>query len=218
MPGPFIHLAVARELATGKNLDLPQFYFGSIAPDAIHAFGNAPRPRKVLSHLLHKDEQMHESDNVKNREKVIAFLEDHRNSENMDFFLGYAVHILTDHQWAMTVYLRFLDAYTRDKEPLLGCDEAFYNDLNGLSYALYKESQWRTDTESALANSTGIDVPGLVTADEVNEWKRRSLIWFVGAEDGIKYPPKYITLSDVRTFISESVDQISKILQRSKLI
>ena len=204
MPNPFLHLAVAQEVAAGTITDLPPFYLGSIAPDAIHAFANAPRPRKVASHLLHRDEQMHESDNVKNREKTLAFLAEHRDFPNRAFYLGYCVHILTDHQWAMTVYRDFLDAYTRAKAPPNASDEAFYQDVDGLSAMLCQQCPWIKEVARLLARAGGMDVLGLVVADEVDAWRRQTLKWLDAADKRVDYTPSYMALAGLQRFVFEA--------------
>jgi len=94
------HLIIAEsisEIFDNHALSLPQYYLGSIAPDAVHNRENYISDFKKNSHLITDDNKwamVTNNDNWINN--VASFLKKHKNSEHYDFILGYCCHILTD--------------------------------------------------------------------------------------------------------------------------
>jgi len=118
MANTFAHLAVAREILRRrpelvKNTD--SYYMGTVAPDAIESKEGAVRDDKKLVHLRLgiTDMEWLEPDKMAIFDaRLEDFVHEHISSETepqqRDFFIGYAVHLITDKVNHGSVRLRLL--------------------------------------------------------------------------------------------------------------
>ena len=138
MPLPMVHLGTAHGMIEEGLLhirDFPAFYLGSIAPDGVHMRKDPGPEAKVVSHLGTR----HTSDLT----SVAMFLQRHTGRENADFFLGYAVHVLTDAYWNELVYGPYTARYGADPSPVQTVRQAYYSDTDQIDLLLYRELPWR---------------------------------------------------------------------------
>lgn len=120
MPNPVTHLAIADKIYSllGEDIisNLPLFFSGNLAPDAIHARTNYQRSDKIRSHLR-DDVTMPlgyirsfgygDPDAAKlSDERIKDFIEKYYLSanEDKDLYLGYAIHILADQFVLFMIY------------------------------------------------------------------------------------------------------------------
>ena len=98
MPLSMVHLAVARKIINDFNgiNNLPSFYLGAIAPDAIHMSEKQGEEAKQKSHLY--------SRNIQGIQNVYNYYSKKSNCIDSDFLLGYCIHILTDIYWHETLF------------------------------------------------------------------------------------------------------------------
>ena len=103
MPTPFVHLALALEVAQrlraeGVQVGLPAFLFGSVAPDTAHQVG---LPREVTHFWT-------TADDVSGTLHLLArhpSLEAGRlTPDERDFMAGYLSHLVTDEQWTFCLW------------------------------------------------------------------------------------------------------------------
>ena len=115
MAGTATHLAIADRinsiLGEGIIKNLPLFFGGNIAPDAIHAIENYQRAYKKHSHLC---------DGIRSygygypemaqrfKDNVNGFIENYYMTagEEGDLYFGYVVHLLVDEFFLLTLYER----------------------------------------------------------------------------------------------------------------
>lgn len=112
------HLNIAKNIYHSNRIpirDLPQYYLGTAAPDAIHNRANYISEYKKASHLCVGDEQWGMiSNNAQWERNVISFLNQNIHCGGFSFLLGYCVHILTDIYGNMAVWTPFRQKYQGD--------------------------------------------------------------------------------------------------------
>jgi len=100
MPFQMTHLRIAQEiykLHPSAIKNLPQFYLGTVAPDAVHNRSDYISAYKKASHLCVGNEPWGMlTNNEEWTENVLSFLQEHKNADHYDFTLGVVCHILSD--------------------------------------------------------------------------------------------------------------------------
>lgn len=105
------HLIISKnisEIFAGYIGSLPQFYLGSVAPDAVHYREDYDSEYKKASHLNTSIERwgmMMDYDDWESN--IIAFFNKHKKSENRDFIIGYCTHVLSDLYNTINVWTPF---------------------------------------------------------------------------------------------------------------
>ena len=211
MPLPMIHLATAREYAKDFStlLNCPEFYLGSISPDAIHMRVNTERKDKNVTHLHAEGDSW--------KDNVLKFLKQSKTNPNYNFLLGYGIHILTDIIWHETIYIAFKRQYEKDSNPLQDIRWAYYNDTDQLDFELYEICEWRKNIWNLLKKSDRCSVEGILETDEIIAWKDRTLEWFNRGVSQHKNPIKYISLENLQRFIHDCANSIKTILESEDL-
>ena len=214
MPLPMVHLCVAKNIMDAglKIINLPQFYLGSISPDAIHMRQNADRLAKHATHLS-ADKKWNEVNEDDFFIFICDFIEKNKSDADKDFLWGYGLHILTDMYWANRVYKKFTADYRKDASPVQDERMAYYNDTDIIDQMLHDECAWKDAVRRRLQNADCPDFLGLLTAGEIEDWKLRTLRWYESGESKHKNPIKYITKPITENFIAECAETI-----RDKLI
>lgn len=213
-----VHLLIAREWATrhAQYLESPEYYYGAIAPDAIHVRDGNDKSRKNAIHFGNwsgsRPEQMRE----------------YWLSHRTDFDVGYAIHCLTDGIWVDGYKAVFPGICLPDgrANPTI-----YYNDVYGTERALFHDSTGVPHLFELIASaSTPKDHPQL-RADEFRAWRQNVLREYnvehpaIGAwrkksaaEMGLPEPmdgePVYITPQYIHRFINETCERIENIIRR----
>ncbi len=175
------HMCIAKNVSALKPnaiKDLPQFYLGSLAPDAVHfraGFGSLND--KKTSHLYFGDERWAEvSKNDEWIADVMQFLHKHKDSPNIDFINGYCAHVLTDIRnnidLASPIKMKLYGSITiPDYEK--GYDSEFIkmyqSDILHADKKIYLSSHFRDEIWSYLSSSKGLTLDGIIYEDEVNK-------------------------------------------------
>ena len=153
MPYPMTHLIIAKNIAGVFEKDiknLPDYYSGSLAPDAVHNRTNFTYDYKKKSHLfVGMEEWGFMTNHDECTENAIAFFITNRKSKNHDFILGYCVHILSDIYNHLTVFTPFVKKYHDEieKTPNLFTQENSKLDIElALTYK-GREEFWLTRTQ-----------------------------------------------------------------------
>lgn len=213
-----VHLLVAREWAAlhPEYLNAPEYYFGAIAPDAIHIRDGNDKSRKNAVHYMNWGGSHPES--------ILEYWLSRRNP----FDVGYAIHCLTDGLWVDGYRSAFPGLLTPDgkTKPTL-----YYNDV----YATERELFAATPETGAMlrmisqANAPE-DHPQLLAA-EFNQWRCNVLREYdltspaIGAwryksylEMGLPEPddkdPLFITPQYIHRFMRETASAIDAIIRR----
>jgi hypothetical protein len=201
-----IHLAVARGVCERLAITpTPQILLGSLAPDAIHMRAGHTRQDKNRSHLRTGAYSWPEDWPA----PVLAWLDGYDEAETplRELAWGYAVHLLTDRHWAASVVAAF-----RARVPPEWDDgqlrTVYYRETDQIDGDLYRSAPWRPAVWEALAAARPADLPGMVSADEVDAWRRRTLAWFDDPAHNPGVAPEYITRAQVGAFIGEATDVV----------
>lgn len=200
-----VHLEISKKLidAGFDSKDLPSFYLGSISPDAIHMRQNSDRSDKNQTHLMPQGKSWREIDEKDYFDFTLDFVNKNHKTINTDFLWGYSIHILTDMLWTKHLYCEFVEKYKKDTAPVQDERWAYYNDTDILDQVLFNESAWREDVWQSLRAAKAIDFLDLLSADEIDAWKERTLHWYDSGVSQHKNPIRYITKSDIVNFISD---------------
>lgn len=211
MPLPMVHLGIARLYATDFPIlvNCPEFYLGSISPDAIHMRGNIDKNDKRITHLHAEGPEWEYN--------VINFLKQNRNNKNYSFLLGYGIHILTDIIWWETVYMKFKQEYEKNLNPVQDLKSAYYNDTDQLDFELYKKSEWRESIWNLLQKSECYSVESLLKESEISTWKSHTLKYFDTEVSRHKNPIRYFTIEELESFMKEAASRIKNILEKEGL-
>ena len=206
MPLPMVHLAVANLLVEKIDIhDLAGFFLGSISPDAVHMRANYVRDDKGVSHLM---------TDVDKEQWLIDAIEFTKKGILADdaFAIGYGVHCITDDIWGKTLYHEYRQKYSADEAPLQDEVRAYYNDTDKLDFELFEKYQPRSAIWELMKNADAVDVLGLVTKEEVEKWKIRTLHWYDSGVSTHENPIKYILYDDVMRFVQDAANKICRFL------
>ena len=210
------HLIISENISkifTSHIKDLPQFYLGSIAPDAAHQRANYNSEYKKASHLITGDEQwgfITKTDEWKNN--VTAFLIKNRNSENLDFILGYVTHVLGDIYNTIHMWNPFKLKYA-DELKELTYGNIHHQECNKIDIELALTYYGRNDFWFYLAKSKSIDLPNIIYAAEID--KQKDLIlnsWYKGKERQDLLSNKVRTYDNEMDFIKNTTSFVVDIL------
>ena len=206
MPLPMIHLSVAVNIERNLGLEnSPLFFLGSISPDAIHMRIDSSSKDKSKTH--YKGETKDESlENVRIMLKCAKALEE---EDLKIFILGYCTHILTDLVWLDTVYKNYRTTLAQSKLELEH-RALYYKETDYIDFKLYREAPWRERIWNELSISKAIDFHDILTSEEIENWKIRTLTWFDDDEKDPKIPPEFIKEDMIDEFVIEATEYINK--------
>jgi len=205
------HLIIAKnvsEVLSNRIGDFPQFYLGSIAPDAAHYRDNYISDYKKDSHLCVSDEKWGLiTNNDEWINNVTVFPCKYIDAVNKDFILGYCAHILSDIYNNINVWTPFRLRYSDELVKGYGNlhhQESNKIDINfGLEYE-HKDEFWR-----CLSESTGIDIQGIIYAAEMEKQKDRILNeWYRGKVRQDVSSNKIVTPESIMEFIDKATDYV----------
>ena len=209
---PLVHLYVAKKiLDSGFTVAaVSQFYLGAISPDAIHMREKTGRDDKNKVHLIPEGKKWITINDTEYCNFLSDFIISNKHRTDINFLLGYGVHILTDMYWVKDVYQNYLENYKKDPSPEQEERSAYYNDTDILDQMLFNETDRRKDVWSYLETSECTGFLDLLSAEEIRLWKERILHWFDTRDFFNKIPLRYITKADVDNFISGCSEKIGK--------
>jgi hypothetical protein len=211
MPLPMVHFKTAYSVLSktgAADIDQPLFYIGSLAPDSVHSRQNYTLADRSYSHFKSKDVSQW-------FENINRFLLEYKTSSDFSFYLGYAVHIMTDIIWEEKVFKRFLQSYQKIKDSVfINERQAYIKEVCYLDMQIYNtEINFRNEIRSYLKQAKIIELQPYVTYNELEKEKELTLTWY---EDKKNHPvsfPNLITLKDVYEFIDSASEEISDILK-----
>ena len=214
MPLPMVHFLVAVEM---HKLDdrhpFPPFILGSIAPDAIHARPNTDRSDKNRTHLLTKPHG--QTTDAEYWELVRAFLHhqwakqqqtDFSEEVMPGFVEGYAAHVLADRLWLDGLFLPF-----RERVSQLAQEEVaqlYYREADQVDIFLYRRMAWRPQIWQSLAAATAVGAEELLSAQEIEAWRQRTLHWYDDPQNDPHTEPAHITYEAVVDFAVQAAQTI----------
>jgi hypothetical protein len=217
MPLPMVHLSIAHCLIHDHgHPNIPAFYLGSIAPDAIHMRPGTEQTDKHVVHFVDQDGLQ--------RERLHALLAQggpvrqvgegtSADLVGAEFVAGYAAHILTDLAWRAEIILPFRQTRV-EQMPYSELRTLYYNECDKLDFDLYEEEPWRPAVWEMLRVAEAREVglagePPLLTAGEIDGWRVRTLGWFDAHREKANYAPQYITRELVWPFIPRTAARVA---------
>ena len=207
---PMIHLITAEKILHTHDEPIENpgaYYLGALAPDAVHMRAQYVFDYKKASHL-----HQHSTD-IANAGVIQAFFQKNRTPANSDFLFGYCVHILTDMYWFEQNFQVFLERYAKDDDPLQNEQWAYYNDSDRLDFEMFRSYPKREEIWSLLEKVNGVDIQDLVTADEIDRWKARTLHWYDQGESLHKNPTRYLSVDELLEFTEQAARVIASLFQ-----
>jgi hypothetical protein len=210
------HLIIAENISkifANHIGSLPQFYVGSIAPDAVHNRADYISDYKKASHLIIGNEKWGMiTDNDEWQNNVVAFLHKHKQSENHDFIIGYVCHILADIYNNINVWTPYGQKYNIDINN--GYNNLHHIESNKIDIELALTYENRHEIWRHLENSNSVTIPNTIYAAEIDKQKENILnSWYINKER------QNISSNTIRTYenemelIKNTTEFISKILQ-----
>lgn len=183
MAGTATHLAVADKiyeiLGNGIVKNLPLFYSGNIAPDAIHAKINYQRADKKHTHLT---EDISGSD-FQNPDKLVLFhqrvnkfINTYYQKEEIfaDLYLGYIVHLITDELF--NIHIREQFVASMKKEGIEQENPEFFKriirDIENIDHIVVKQYPYKHDICNYLEQVWDYEIKDYVGTDELNRSKK----------------------------------------------
>ena len=216
MPYTMTHLIIADKVSKifSKHIkNLPQFYLGNIAPDAVHNRANYISDYKKDSHLCVGDEKwgmITNNDEWKN--SVINFLNNHKNSENHDFIVGYCCHILSDIYNNIALWIPFKQKYADEIDK--GRNNLMMRETNMIDIELALTHEKRDIFWSNIKQSVGVDLAGIIYATEIEKQKDNILnTWYADKERPDLTSNEVVTVEVIMDFIENAVDFVMLTLQ-----
>ena len=221
------HLAVAKGVndKLGIVTDLPNYYLGALAPDAVHIRANFNSDMKESSHYCVAGDTWGQIASVDAWwQQSFTHIKSLKDSPDRDFYLGYFIHILTDTSNHRKMWLPFLEK--RLAEGLLFADakDLVSEDYNRIDRMQYDNYEWQNEIMSLLEIAKGIDVEDIVKACEIDKYTdillkiyRQNIptIEFMDLINGKKSSsvaerklPVYVSEEEIFGFIEETVKEI----------
>lgn len=206
MPLPMVHLAIAVKIGALISIEpSPAFLLGSIAPDSIHMRPNTQRSDKNITHLFISDDW---SDPTLEA-RVLDFAGQYADTPDSQrvFTSGYAAHILTDWLWVQKIIPVFRAAIPADADDTAQ-RELYYSETDQIDFNIYHRSAWQSQVWTQLAEAEAIDLPPLLSAEEIDAWRSRTLRWFTELKNEPGITPQYITDALVAQFVADTADAL----------
>ncbi len=217
MAGTATHLAVADlicERLGNDRFDLPLFYSGNIAPDAIHSRPGYLREFKKHTHLTEgmggADFQIPEKVCVFH-ERLNSFIKERMAEKggNFDLYLGYVCHLVTDEFFNITLRKKMVEAMGEDDIPSEGplLAKAILSDMDIVDYEIMAKYPFKNDVQKILSSVWDIEIDDMVTRDETNNSKK----WVIDklfTPKASENQAKYYSYSEALAFITYCADTI----------
>jgi len=220
MPGNATHLAIADKIYKflGESVikDMPLFFCGNVAPDAIHAKPNYTREDKRHTHLT-KDmptDAFHNPDKLRLfHERVNEFIDSFYVAADMqsDLYLGYVTHLLSDELFNITKRtpfnrLIFTDGIDQSEKDLF---EKILEDVDAGDMLILSQYPYTQNVAEVLDAVWDYEIKGYVGKDEVNNSKRYVINKFLnGASAQIDL--KYYSYAEAVEFVDYAVEDCLK--------
>ena len=183
-----VHLLAAQRWARTRSefCDCPEFYLGTISPDAIHVRDHDDKSHKNEIHL-NNWMSPHPDD-------VLSYWRAHHTP----FDIGYGIHVLTDAQWVPRFRARVPEVLLPDGKVNT---DIYYNDTFVTDFGLYRDCGGRELFGMVEQGRAPADHP-LLTHYELDEWRKMMVDSYRG-ECPKHEPVRYIGREYVERFLDD---------------
>lgn len=217
MAGTATHLAVADlicERIGNDKFNLPLFYSGNIAPDAIHSRVGYQREFKKHTHLTKgmggADFQIPEKVSVFH-ERLIGFINERMapKDESYDLYLGYVCHLVVDEFFNISLRKKMVEAMEKDNIPNEGPQlaKAILFDMDIIDSEIMAKYPFKNDVQNILSSIWDIEIDDMVTRDETNNSKRWVIDKLFAKSESIA-TAKYYSYGEALELINYCADTI----------
>ena len=191
-----VHLLVADMWAKGhpEYLDSPEYYYGAVAPDAIHVRDGNDKSHKNEIHLNNWG-TLHRQDVV-----------DYWRLRRAPFDIGYGVHVLTDAQWVPRYKRRLPGMMPGGKLDI----PRYYNDTFVTDFALLHGNPRLGEVLDMLQSAEIPSDHPLLTAHEFTAWREIILKAYRG-ECPRHDPVRFVTVPYALEFARDSIALIDEV-------
>ena len=193
------HLAIAKGIndKIGIANNLRSFYLGTISPDCVHVRNDYNSDMKKNSHFCVGIEGWGRiTNNQEWRDNILSLLCSYRNHSDIDFYLGYFIHILVDASDNEKIHMPFLEKYAQAGLPLQERGPAFYNDKSQNDFGLFHLYKWKNEVWTLLADSQGVSISNIIEAKEADKYRDIVLHQYDLGVSPCSQPIKFISLDD----------------------
>lgn len=204
MAQPMMHLLVADKIYRKfSSIHLyGDFLLGSIAPDAVHVKEDYTREIKDISHYKF---------NSKSHISYFdTFIDEYHTSENIDFVVGYLVHLLSDMIWYHSVRVPFKEAFLKAPLQNMTMNQAYYTDCEQIEHLMFLEEN-ASHIIDAIKGSNAYSLEGLIDTEDIKAWKEKLIFDYNNKRD-ILIHPRYISEQQIREYIASCAEECSKYL------
>ena len=197
---PMVHLLVAWAWAQDKPelRENPDYYLGTISPDAVHIRDGNDKSHKNETHLNNW--------RTPDPDSVLGYWLEYHSA----FDIGYGVHVLVDGQWAVGFRSRFPQMLLPDGKPNA---QIYYNDTCITDFELYHTSPLTPFLMDMVQRGQPPKQHPLLGEKEFRAWQRDTLRFYL-RPCPMKDPIRFIDGDYVNAFLEECLPLITKTYER----
>jgi len=111
--------------------------------------------------------------------------------------------------WIDTVYKNYRNTLALSKLEIEH-RALYYKETDYIDFKLYREAPWRERIWNELSISKAMDFNDILTSEEIEKWKIRTLTWFDDDEKDPKIAPEFIKEDMIDEFIMKATEYINK--------
>lgn len=216
MPYPMSHLCISESLLKKLKVDdIPQYYLGSLAPDAVHFRKDYNRDQKRISHLYENLERENLDDYINNwKSNVEKFFISHNSKEIYEFILGYCVHLMADIYNYKYIWTPFKLKFGREN------DKIYQNECLTVDFEICQKENYKAKLFPVLEQSKELDFFDLITQEELTGLKNNIInVQYENKEAVDNSRNKFITCEKMKEHNNDIVKYIAEefsVLSESK--
>ena len=217
MPYPMVHLHIAKNILEYSILPIentPQFYLGSLAPDSVQF---RKEYNKKYSHLCISEEPWgFVTNNYEWECHVINFIKKNYCKIDINFLLGYGIHILADIQNNIEIWTpyRISNIGKNFKE----LHKNVFEENMIIDQKIFQEYVSKTEIFKLLRNSEDFDFFDIVNKEDMENIKNRILNLQYKNESVVNIENDMIKkLNVIIDFINTTSEYIIELLKRKIL-
>lgn len=165
MPSISVHLTLSSRIAEKLGIkDMPAYYLGAIAPDAVNLDGFASKELRYGAHIRSKDYAVW-------KQNISDFYKANKDmyADDPDFLTGFLMHLYTDIAWDEVVQPQMFD-YLRSRgfaEDELSSRK--WDELRGFDSLLSQKTEYKDAIEALkIARPTAVTT---VTPGQLAKWR-----------------------------------------------
>ena len=197
MPYPMSHLYISETLLKKlKPNNIPQYYLGSLAPDAVHFRKDYTISHKRISHLYENLDRENLDAFIKNwKSNVENFFNNNSSKEIYDFVLGYCIHLIADIYNYKYIWTPFKLKFGGEN------DKIYQNECLTVDFEIFQKENYNAKLFPILDKSEKMEFLDLVIKEELIELKNNIInIQYVNKEPVTNRENKFMTYEKMKEY------------------